>query len=116
MLTGVSYSAFSIEINNQPGALQIATVSLTEAITLPEIKQPTVKKISKEKKRRLVEGYRNSQHWHGSVLFKNKNHFTGYLYSARNKGSKIYVYGEIHQKQVIAYDSKGNLYQLEFVH
>ena len=108
-------SASPIATGHQSSALQVATVRISESTTpKPRTHESTVKK-NKVKKRHLVEGYRNSKHLHGSILLKNKNHFTGYLYPAHNQGDKIYVYGEIYKKQFIAYDIKGNLYQLEFL-
>ncbi len=107
-------SASPLESNSQSSALQVATVRISE-IVVPKTQQPTVKKTNIIKKRHLVEGYRNSKYLHGSIRLEKKNHFTGYLYPARNQGNKIYVYGEVYQKQFIAYDSAGNLYQLQFL-
>ncbi len=60
-----------------------------------------------------VVGYLGERFVQGEVTFTNinKNNIEGYIYLNKNR---LYIYGEIRQNTITAYDRQGNLYLLQF--
>ncbi len=60
-----------------------------------------------------VVGYLGEQFVQGEVTLTNtdQNSIEGYIYL---NNDRLYIYGEIHQNTITAYDTQGNLYLLRF--
>ena len=57
-----------------------------------------------------VTGYREGEYVHGEIRFNGGQDISGYIY--RLDKDKVYIYGTLYKKKIIAYDLEGNLYQL----